>query len=114
MIRHYSLDENGEPIPATELKMWCDWFENAKRVVNKTKIGDSEVSTVFLGLDHNYRGIGGPILWETMVFGGAMDQEMERCSGSREQAQAMHDRMVERVRQASGESEPEISGGFSD
>jgi hypothetical protein len=52
---------------------------------------------VFLGLDHNW-GKGPPILWETMCFGGEMDDEMARCSGSREQAEAMHERMVSKVK----------------
>jgi hypothetical protein len=60
-------------------------------------VGVSKVSTVFLCLDHQFAG-GPPILWETMVFGGALDQEQDRCSGTREQAEAMHQRMVERVK----------------
>jgi hypothetical protein len=44
---------------------------------------------------------GNPVvLWETMVFGGKLDQEQDRCSGSREQAEAMHARMVERVKRS--------------
>lgn len=31
------------------------------------------VSTVFLGLDHNFSGRGDPVLFETMIFGGALD-----------------------------------------
>jgi hypothetical protein len=34
-----------------------------------------------------------------MVFkGGESDIDMDRCGGSREQAQAMHDQMVEKVK----------------
>ena len=43
---------------------------------------------------------GPPVLWETMVFGGKLDQEQARCSGNREQAEAMHNEMVERVKKA--------------
>lgn len=60
-------------------------------------VGDSKISTVFLGLDHSF-GSSSPVLWETMVFGGELDQEQDRCSGSREQAEAMHARMVEKVK----------------
>lgn len=61
-------------------------------------IGEAKVSTVFLGFDHGWEGE--PVLWETMVFGGPLDQEQDRCSGSREQALAMHAAMVERVKAA--------------
>jgi hypothetical protein len=49
-------------------------------------------------MDHQW-GEGPPILWETMVFGGPMDQEQDRCGGSREQAEAMHAHMVKRVKE---------------
>ena len=43
----------------------------------KTKVGEAEVSTVFLGLDHSFVS-GPPVLFETMIFGGQYDQEMWR------------------------------------
>jgi hypothetical protein len=92
----YILDALGNPRPETDLKSWLRWYENADRVVACENIGKSRVSTVFLGLDYAWNG-GEPLLWETMVFGGPMDQEMDRCSGNREQAEAMHLRMIERV-----------------
>ena len=36
-----------------------------------------QISTVFLGLDHAF-GSGPPILWETMIFGGLLDEFQER------------------------------------
>jgi hypothetical protein len=76
------------------------WFETANRRVAETMIGEAWVSTVFLGVDHNFSLTGkvSPVLWETMVFGGTLDQEMNRCSGSKEQAEAMHWDMVDRVK----------------
>lgn len=41
--------------------------------------GDVEVSTVFLVLDPQF-GPGPPLLFETLVFGGEFDEEMERYS----------------------------------
>jgi hypothetical protein len=41
------------------------------------------------------------VLWEVMTFSKRhrkIDQLQERCSGSREQAMAMHERMARRVR----------------
>lgn len=44
------------------------WFETADRGVALTDTRIYAVSTVFLGLDHNYSMRGPPILFETMVF----------------------------------------------
>ena len=97
----YTLNKKGEPIPATDIYHWWNMFEISKqRIVKQERIGKSKVSTVFLGIDHNFlnRSEQAPILWETMVFGGKLDQEQDRCSGSRKQAKAMHQRMVKRVK----------------
>jgi hypothetical protein len=88
----------GKPVPEPDLFKWGAWFQDSeKRIVRQEHIGPSMVSTVFLGLDHNWSD-GPPILWETMVFGGKLDQEQNRCSGNKEQAEAMHHDMVERVK----------------
>lgn len=94
----YILNENGQPVAEPDLYKWGSWFEKRDRILKQEWIGRCWVSTVFLGLDHNYSEEGPPILWETMVFGGPHDQSWaERCSGSREQAEAMHARMARRV-----------------
>lgn len=72
----YTLDAQGEPVPATDGLAWAQWLESAAasraRIVAQTEIGPYWVSTVFLGMDHNWGGgAGPPILWETMVFGEA-------------------------------------------
>lgn len=96
--RYYTLDSNGTPQLVRNAMQWAAWMQSANRSVARTQISEEVfVSTVFLGLDHNHFGSGPPILWETMVFGGPMHEEMNRCSGSREQAEAMHNDMVERV-----------------
>jgi hypothetical protein len=60
---------------------------------------DVRVSTVFLGLDHSF-GTGPPLLFETMVFGGPMDQEQGRCT-TWEEAESLHATMVARVKEMS-------------
>lgn len=78
---------------------WGRFFEqHSLRRVAQTEIGDVRISTVFVGLDSG-TGDGPPLLFETMVFGGPLDQEQERCS-TWEQAEAMHAAMVEKVRAA--------------
>lgn len=95
------LDEKGEPIACNDIEVWAKWFQSnvESRSVKATVIEDITISTVFLGLDHGYNS-NRPVLWETLVFEGPLDQEMNRCTGSREQAEAMHAEMVEKVKQA--------------
>lgn len=64
--------------------------------VNETKIGEVRISTVFLGLDHQY-GDGPPILFETMIFGGDHDEFCNRYS-TWEEAEHGHQDAVEMVR----------------
>jgi len=100
MNRYYILDEKGNPKPAANVHEWGRFFEDNKKIVAQDTIGHCWVSTVFLGLDYNFTGKGPPILWETMVFvhvGHPLHQECDRCSGNREQAEAMHKAMIERV-----------------
>jgi hypothetical protein len=103
-VNNYIFDGNyildGKiPVLEPDIHMWGAWLDNADRHVDKTKIGGAEVSTVFLGIDHSFEA-GPPLLFETMVFGGPLDQEQDRCS-TWEQAQRMHNDMCTRVREAS-------------
>lgn len=96
--RHFKL-QGHTPIPCEDFLEWAKWFENAddNRVVARTKVGDVDVSTVFLGLDRNWTGQGPPVLFESMVFGGPLDLEQERyCTW--EAAVAGHNDLVARVR----------------
>jgi hypothetical protein len=83
---------------AVDLLTWARWFEGnlETRRIGDTKIGKTRVSTVFLGLDHNYWG-GDPLLFETMVFGGPLDSEMSRCATYAE-AERQHAEAVATVR----------------
>jgi hypothetical protein len=96
----YILDEHGNPQPCHDLMKWATWFEtaaDAKRVA-LDEIGGVRVSTVFLGVDHNW-GEGPPLIYETMIFGGPHDDYQERYS-TREEALAGHANAVALVRSA--------------
>ena len=67
---------------------WADWFEKADRHVASDEIGDVKISTVFIGLDRSF-GIGPPLLFETMIFGGEHDEEQWRCT-TWEEAEKQH------------------------
>jgi hypothetical protein len=63
---------------AVNFNIWAQWFANIdNQRVGEDYIGKVHVSTVFLGLDHNWHG-GDPILFETMIFHGPLDRETWR------------------------------------
>ncbi len=64
-------------VPEKDFLKWAKWFESANRVIERNHIGRYLVSTVFLGIDHNFWGKGKPVLFETMVFGGKGNGDME-------------------------------------
>jgi hypothetical protein len=72
------LDENNEPVPIEDVITWVTGCSRMDCVVGRDQIDGIIVSTVFLCLDRNYSGVGGPVLWETMVFGGCMNGDMRR------------------------------------
>jgi hypothetical protein len=97
MPGQYILDAEGNPIHAPDLLTWGKWLEAADRHIGNWKSPQGTyVSTVFLGLDHQW-GDGPPVLWETMIFGGKDDQFQERYT-SRADALAGHERAVQLVK----------------
>jgi len=92
----YVLDEQGIPRQELDLMAWAKWFESFDRHIAKDEIKDVLVSTVFLGLDYSFNG-GDPVLWETMIFGGAHDETQLRYT-SREEAMKGHREAVELVK----------------
>lgn len=89
MLGYYKL--NGH-IPVR-----CSQWDNGSRRVAETYIRlDVWVSTVFLVIDHNYSGIGPPILFETMIFGGWFrDHEYQERYCTWEEAEIGHSAAVE-------------------
>lgn len=94
--------EGDEP---SDWMRWARWFEQAAidgtRIVAQAYYPSAPrnvcVSTVFLGLDHNWSFQGRPILFETMVFGlGDSVELVERCS-TWEEAETIHSVTVKRV-----------------
>ncbi len=95
---YYILDENLEPVVVDDALRWGEWFQNADRHLAKTTIEGIDVSTVFLGLNHDFMGEGSPILWETMIFDTEnqeplFDEYQERYA-SFDEARAGHERAV--------------------
>jgi len=104
MLRYYVLDEENHPVRVRDVIAWAQQFENlSNRIVAWTQVtSEITVSTVFLGLDHRHFGKGPPILFETMVFGGPLDEACVRYA-SWDDAQTGHAVSVRKVREAIGQ-----------
>jgi hypothetical protein len=98
----YVLDEHGDPQPELNSLRWALWLEYSKdRIIAKTKVGEAEVSTVFLGLDHtphHLRDIEPPRIFETMIFGDG-DRYYCRRYATRAEAVAGHEEAVRMLRE---------------
>lgn len=94
--KYYVLDDTGNPVVEDDLLKWCMWFETNETSVAYQIIGDIIVSTVFLGINHQFSD-GPPILFETMIFGGPHDQYQERYT-TREEALLGHEDALKLVR----------------
>jgi hypothetical protein len=85
---------------AVDMMTWAKSFGNIRnRKIARTRVAPKcEVSTIFLGLNHNF-GLGEPILFETMVFGGPLDGDSMRYH-TYDQAEAGHAATVIEARKA--------------
>ena len=90
----YILDGHN-PVEEPDLMTWGLWMEHADRRVAHTVQLELSVSTVFLGLDHQY-GDGPPLLFETMAFFNGQSEDQDRYS-TWEEAEKGHAEMVRRV-----------------
>jgi hypothetical protein len=102
--RWHILDADNNIIECTMLT-WARWIEEdtGRRTVGWTQItSEVTVSTVFLGMDHRLWGKGPPLLFETMIFGGPLDEHMWRYS-SYDDAQTGHAAAVRKAREAIGQ-----------
>lgn len=94
-----NYDRDGNPLPA-------DWYDTTKhghkykwgteRRIARTVVGDITVSTVWLGLDHDYL-TGVPVIFETMTFGDPYENELRRYS-TEEDAIRGHLKVLDRLR----------------
>lgn len=98
-IGHWIL-KNGK-VKKVDLYTWAEWFQNSPdRIVAKTNVKGVGISTIFMGLDHNFDSKGKPILFETMIFNSHLDvlkQFQERYT-SLEDAKKGHKKAVNFVR----------------
>jgi len=102
--RYYVL-KNGVVTGTDDMFEWGTFFEEtAARRVDFTQVGELEVSTVFLGLDHNCSGEGAPVLFETMVFDKDRQGIGCRRYSTYGEAHAGHWEVVEELRENSDDA----------
>lgn len=77
---YYRL-EGKTVIVCKDVMEWAATIEDKTRQIKVTVFKDNDVtiSTVFLGIDHNFFG-GKPLLFETMIFGGTAEEYCNRYS----------------------------------
>lgn len=96
----YKLDENKNVIPCSA-EEWSSQLEqmvlNDTKHVKKEDIGDYWVSTVWLGLDHNYFG-GSPLVFETMIQGPKEWMDYQERYSTWQEAEEGHKRAVQWVK----------------
>jgi hypothetical protein len=105
MTDHYILDGT-TPVPEPDLLTWVRWFETADRRVAETFLYDGaiRISTVFLGLNHEFRPRKPLRIFETMVFAPSMDFHRDyRRYSTWQEAEQGHEVMVDAVRATLGE-----------
>ena len=105
-------DRNGDPI--RDMLEWGARFSDKgyQRVALDKLPNNVEVSTVWLGLDHNW-GNGPPLIFETTVFGVKAvngDQYQDRYT-TEERAREGHRRIVESEKSGTPLSENGVTDG---
>lgn len=96
-MKYYIL-EGKTPVQVSDVLTWAKMFEDTDRHVADDYVGSVRVSTVFLGMDHSWNPSGPPMIFETLIFGGELDGEMDRYS-TWEEAEFGHKKMLEEVKQ---------------
>ena len=93
-----------EAVRINDTLEWAKWFESANRKVAKDSVEGTkiEVSTVFLGLDHNFSQVGPPVLFETMVFGLLDSEEVMDRYETWEAAEVGHAKILADMENAYG------------
>lgn len=97
----YVLDADNHVVEA-DLMTWGECMDGNRHVAWTQITSETQVSTVFIGVDHRHWGKGPPLLFETMIFGGPLDEYQRRYT-SYDDAQTGHKAAVRKAREAIGQ-----------
>ena len=94
---YYVWERGKEPWEERDLIKWAKYMQTSNRQVEKTNIGHVVVSTVFLGINHNYssRKNAPPLLFETLTFD--YEPEIQERYETERDARLGHDEVVREV-----------------
>lgn len=94
---NYLLDKENVPYVEEDIIKWANKHHMQRRI----KFDENEtykISTIFLGIDHNYEEFGDPILFETMIFfEGDWQDETQKRYETYEQAIEGHEQALKSV-----------------
>jgi hypothetical protein len=69
VLHHYILRADKLAVPEPDLLKWAVWMSDVeRRQIAVDEIDGYRISTVFMGIDHDFLHQGDPLLFETMVF----------------------------------------------
>lgn len=108
----YKLDEDKNVI-LTDIIDWANFIEGGAsenyKTVGKDKINKLIISTVFLGLCHNYSQFPGrPIVFKTMIFKGKKALGYQERYSTWQQAEEGHQRAIEWVKNGCKENHEDL------
>lgn len=90
--------KNRVPVVEKDLFKWGKWVETEDMNVDQTEINNINISTIFLGLDHNHERKGEPLLFETMIFGSKKYSDYQQKYSTWEEAEEGHKKAVNLVK----------------
>jgi hypothetical protein len=106
MSEFYILDENKKVIPATR-EEWSNFRENLEnKIVKQENVGEHCVSTVFIGLDHDFLE-DYPHIFEIRIFKGNVPTLYCDRHLTWEQAIAGHEKAVKIAQESKVEEKDE-------
>lgn len=89
----YILDGEGNCLLEDDYLKWVEWCGNIEnRRVDFFENDRGSISTVFLGMDHNFSGEGDPVLWESLFY--IDNVEYIKRYTSRKEAEEFHERVI--------------------
>lgn len=98
----YVMDAEGSPVPCDDIETWGVFMATEARSIGDDTVGDTRVSTVFLGVDHAPLRREGrqPVVFETMTFREDGDYRVIARYRTRAEAEAGHAAALADVRHA--------------
>lgn len=99
MVPINAILKGREVVPTDNFTEWAEWMAKADRHVKKDHVGTVLVSTIFLGMNHNFHPQNKNLWFETMVFGdeGADWDGYQDRYESWEEAEKGHAKILDQV-----------------